>query len=40
METTSPETSRRSPGMPWTISLFTDAQIVAGNEFRLELRGT
>ncbi len=31
MEITSPSTSTRLPGMPWTTSSFTDAQIVAGN---------
>ena len=31
MEITSPSTSSRLPGMPWTTSSLTDAQIVAGN---------
>ena len=31
IEITSPSASARSPGMPWTTSAFTEAQIVAGN---------
>ena len=31
IEIRSPSTSTRSPGMPWTTSSLTDAQIVAGN---------
>ena len=31
IETTSPSASTRSPGMPWTISSLTEAQMLAGN---------
>ncbi len=31
IEITSPSRSTRSPGMPWTTSSLTEAQIVAGN---------
>src|SRR4051794_41801508 len=31
MEMTSPSTSTREPGMPWTTSSLTEAQMVAGN---------